>query len=92
MSPQHASARPRRSDPTAGGPAVPDEAGAPEPWADAPVYEQLSRLGKALANPGRIHLLDLLLQPLPSFMMSQVRSLLHLRLLLRYLLQFLLLL
>lgn len=62
MSPQPASARPRRSDPTAGGPAVPDEAGAPEPWADAPVYEQLSRLGKALANPGRIHLLDLLLQ------------------------------
>ncbi|HEY3502050.1 MAG TPA: metalloregulator ArsR/SmtB family transcription factor [Actinocatenispora sp.] len=61
MSPQPASERPRRSEPS-GDRHQADGDAAPRPFADAPVYEQLSRLGKALSNPGRIHLLDLLLQ------------------------------
>lgn len=59
MSPHHESARPRPSEPTGDpGTVHPTD----RPWLDTPVYEQLGRLGKALSNPARLRLLDLLLQ------------------------------
>jgi rhodanese-related sulfurtransferase/DNA-binding transcriptional ArsR family regulator len=68
VSPQSANKRPQPSEPTGGatptggGTADTDGGETSRPWLDSGVYEQLARLGKALSNPGRIRLLDLLLQ------------------------------